>query len=226
MLGFDAKLQPTGADAALSGTVDGGATRHQVGSLPRADQVLFVDARHGWLGGYFSSPALYATADSGRTWHPASLAVPARLQSWARAPDLPTFTDPMNGVLPITLRHRGQGAVVFDVTDDGGLDWRLASVLRLSQLPHGESSARGLPLQVAVGSSAAWWVLANDPLQVFVTSDAGRHWRTRRTSFNQFTTIQAIGARWAWLDTRHGAAFWLYLTTDGGRSWIRLRPRR
>ena len=185
---------------------------------------------------------MFMTRDGGRRWtrlHPPRAGhCHTSLVSMSTCPfALPTFSDTEHGVLPYVSQTRASTTVGFDTTADGGFDWQPASHLHLR---HSSGSARvpsenvrhpSLPL-VSVASSDVWWVGIPHPvsLALWRTTNAGRSW-SRQGLIRLDGTPQALhatGADDAGLtelvrlphDNLHDL---LFVTTDGGRSWHRVR---
>ena len=169
-------------------TLDGGLSWEQIGTVPNACQLHFVDRIHGWctlLGGALGSESvwMYRTLDGGETWALVSqTAVPPAASTPAALPfgcdKGITFTSTAVGW--DTGACNG-GSAYISTSDDGGGHWR-----QLSQLPvpagvstsggwdMGPPTVAGNEVAVAVsfdGSSGA--------SAVATSADGGQTWRTQ-----------------------------------------------
>jgi N-acetyl-anhydromuramyl-L-alanine amidase AmpD/photosystem II stability/assembly factor-like uncharacterized protein len=124
-LSLEGRARSTAAGVLLA-TSDGGVAWRQL-RLPAAGGVAFPTARTGWLSSA-EGGSLYVTRDGGGSWRRVELPVPVRYRASVALAGLPTFTDPLSGVLPVTLAGT-RSAVAFLTTRDGGRTWRVAATV-------------------------------------------------------------------------------------------------
>ncbi|HVB26661.1 MAG TPA: hypothetical protein VNE21_01975 [Mycobacteriales bacterium] len=183
----------------------------------------------------------FVTSDGGRHWRRES---PPMARPRAGCPPssnsgstsclygLPTFSTPSDGVLPAEVITRTTAAVTFATTTDGGATWTLASTLRVT-VPV-RAATVGYPARYPLISAAAantWWVLMAGPSGTTsrVTVDAGHAWSATPdpSAPRSVVAFAALDASHAWLtalvNSAGGSSRAVYVTSDGGRSWQRLR---
>jgi photosystem II stability/assembly factor-like uncharacterized protein len=235
--GWMEPVSPNGPAGELLGTSDGGQTWTHLASgpqgqtrplaLPCLAPIRFVSRQVGWMA-RCGDGRIFSTADGGRRWRRASIAV--RSASDARF-DLPAFAGE-TGVVAATLGNRpvtaasSTRAVVFSVSHDGGRRWAVQSTRRVGPCPLTSYYTAGWPASVA--DPHVWWIVAgrSRPL-VQVTADAGRRWRTAvarglPSGACSVVSVSAASANDAWVvarQGRYGSA--LFQTRDGGRTWRR-----
>ncbi len=168
-------------------TADGGR-RWRDGSPPGTQgsccAVSFLDARHGWAGGAYSSSSrmleIFKTTDGGTTWRRVGQAGPTASVN----PCCPTlsFVDDQHGWLMYQdLVLGGETVPVGRLvrTADGGATWSF-----LPDLPFPPATDRGGVLRSAtlarfVSTAKGWYVGINTAGNevLYVTSDGGRSWK-------------------------------------------------
>lgn len=112
---------------------DGGRHWHRLPEPPpHAGQIVFTDARDGWMAEEGPEPAVYRTVDGGRHWGEVRLPRPPGLAK-ARTDYLaPRFEADGHGILAATYDNYEQRAVtVLYSTADFGRHWTLAASARL-----------------------------------------------------------------------------------------------
>ena len=226
---------PTGPDASLEMTSDGGATWTLVDPrLPEPGDIMFYTPRDGYLGAgptgqfAFGTSALYVTHDAGRTWarvtiHLGDPGLPN--PSWTVIYGVPTFVDDSTGVLPVTVAKANTAAVEWWETTDGGTSWHLRTPAATA--PAGVDATPEpmmSPLLSSVTGPHVWWVLARTwtGTHSLVTTDAGAHWTDTndpRIAWPNGHWFGAANADAAWVLGPH-----LLATTDGGHTWTRIDP--
>ncbi len=167
-------------------TADGG--RHWRDGSPPGTQgsccaVSFLNARHGWAGGAYSSASkmleIFKTTDGGTTWNRVGQAGPTTSVN----PCCPTlsFVDGQHGWLMYQDLLRGETVPVGRLlrTADGGVTWSF-----LPDLPAPPATDHGgvLPTSTLarfVSSAKGWYVGINTAGNevLYVTSDGGQSWK-------------------------------------------------
>jgi len=193
----------------------------------------FRDARTGWVGQTGQGQAsLWFSSDGGSDWQEEKLpAPPAGWDPSARVvAGVPAvFPDDTGAVVVATVSPPSAGAPTVSAytytTADGGRTWSDPR-----PLPQAASAGPVFlgPSSVAIPSGRQWWYGAGPVL--YLTEDAGAHWRELRsapTGF-RFTSIQGVDGSQAWaLATRitdcrqagpcRSAATELVRVDEGGR---------
>ncbi len=124
----------------LYSTADGGRSWTRVGALPTAVpmsytfgvgvyRVTFSRQADGTLRGWFvGATQLYTSTDSGVSWKPVPLGVPAAVAGWTSTPSQPSFSG-LEGILPIAYRdpkgpdNATPNRIYVYVSHDGGSTW-------------------------------------------------------------------------------------------------------
>jgi photosystem II stability/assembly factor-like uncharacterized protein len=207
--------------ASLVRTRDGGRTWSRVGEgALLKGAIAFATSRNGWLARSDIALAqeLYATRDSGRSWHRKILGLP-RAWRFARAfPDRPTFFG-ARGVLPVDLVRGGRTAVAFYVTADGGRTWRLRAIRRVSSWIAGSPRSFVRYVPTSIPSPWVWWVAGGRTRGVVaLTTDAGDSWHVATAPVVGWE-ISASDSERAWLTSERKG---VYETSNGGRAWHHL----
>jgi photosystem II stability/assembly factor-like uncharacterized protein len=184
--------------------------------------VGFATPTRGFAGGNCAGgrPFLYRSGDGGRRWHFAPLPGLGSCQCDVSAP---TFFSPRAVALTVfgayeATGYRPVGRVYW--TTDGGDHWRPSR------------AGFGRPtLAVAVAPATAWAITAppghlRGPFnRLWRTADSGRTWRVSTVPFDaQNYRLDVVNAQVAFAYPTVGGAAALVRTTDGGRSWHRVRP--
>lgn len=202
-------------DFTLYTTGDGGATwtplltadighpqSHGMSYAGAKTGLWFRDARTGWAGQAGQGQAsLWFSSDGGSDWLEEKLpAPPAGWNPSARVvAGVPAvFPDGSGAVVVATVSPPSAGAPTVSAytytTTDGGLTWA-------DPRPLPQASAGPLflgPSSIAIPSGRQWWYGAGPVL--YLTEDAGAHWRELRsapTGF-RFTSIQGVDGAQAW----------------------------
>jgi hypothetical protein len=232
------------ATKGLFATRDGGATWTRVSHPPFVGAIDFLDARNGfgvseptrWGGPQEDVPLgggiPYRTSDGGRTWSRLGLAAPAAYAGWQRTAGPFRFFG-TDGVVPVRLRDprtHVQRLVVY-TSADGGATWAGHPVPAGVLWSH-SFFTWGIPSSglFSAASPRAWVVNGNRVL--YVTSDAGRSWRTvepldlpaRGTIWEAQFTSADDGWAIFWLPKGDAGSGALVSTTDGGVTWAPLAP--
>lgn len=206
--------------------------------LPGSGALTFDTATQGWLAPI--DGRVYRTSNGGRSWRQASLPAPGGFASTLPLATLPVFSDPTQGVLPVTFRRGARAAVSFLRTGDGGATWRTAATVAGTRAP---TLAGRVPAAVA---NAADWIALPDGGSRAVSLENGKLARTVATAGLPLTapgfeltsvSFSAATTGWATVSTcaagtgsRCTRGESLYRTVDGGRTWAPLdvpgRPSR
>ena len=195
--------------------------------LPAAGSLAFETPARGWLAPV--AGGLYRTNDGGLTWRRATLAAPFGYRSALPLAELPVFTDPAHGVVPVTFRHGRRATVSFLTSDNGGSTWRSAATVagRQAASPAGRVAA-------AIAAGTNWIALPGGGRRAVVLEN-GRRVRTVATTglplgapgFElEDVTFSSAEIGWATVSTclsgsgaRCPRAESVYRTTDGGATW-------
>ena len=165
-----------------------------------------MDARTGWAGQIVTGHAtLWSSSNGGADWEERQLPAPA--PGWGDdAPvqvGLPTvFPDGTGAVEAFTFGSPGSGpglrAYTY-TTADGGLTWTDPRPLA------GPSFGGGGPSPIVFSTASRWWYGAGPAL--YVTDDAGEHWRR--------AGAVPGGYGFAWLGGPVGTRGWAVVTRFG-----------
>jgi photosystem II stability/assembly factor-like uncharacterized protein len=135
-------------------------------------------------------------------------------------------------VLP-AITISGSGAVVdFDVTSDGGRDWKVQSQRSIGVVPNSLldlALTLGYPL-TSITSSSTWWLLGWSPTGVTTdtTTDGGSRWVqvTAPRLEGVPLGLAALNAHDALLTMQQaGGSDVAFVTLNRGRSWENFTPR-
>jgi hypothetical protein len=140
-------------------TQDGGLTWQSL-SLPVGEPVHFIDLQHGWTAGGASGGDLFNTQDGGRTWQLVNF---IQVDAGSVFYGLPEFSDPLNGLIAVTVNNGGQPRLEFYRTQDGGKNWQLSGLQPLD--PENEP---GVMVPVSV-TSASTLIVADEPAETLFT---------------------------------------------------------
>lgn len=192
--------------------------------LPRdnyADSVFVLDSHHLWFttfNGGGGSERLYRTADGGRTWHWS--AVPSHSMA-AGSIDALSFIDPLRGWLT-DIQPTAPNAGLYR-TVDGGRHWQWFADTATGLAPH-TLPALG-PVTFEPAGTTGWLPTPNyyHPDALYVSRDAGRHWRASLTAHGRSFSTPAVFGTLA-LETASWCSatmtrLQIYSSTDDGRSW-------
>ena len=224
--GWLTHLEPTGGAGTLSRSSDAGATWTKPGDLPTVGTVTFSDSLHGWLteSTYGNSGNIYRTFDGGAHWQRVHPSLPTCCTAWNATFISPSFSSPMDGVLPIELGSKHRRKVVFDTTSDGGATWSVTSAMPAPRLA-GEGRYQATP--ASVGGPTDWWFAAGNPARIFVTTNAGATWLVHRAPRHlAVSSVDATGSGDAFLVGGHHRRAELFATQNGGKSWRSAMPTR
>jgi hypothetical protein len=210
---------PNGFQDGLLFTADGGATwsapamRSATGG---ADGITgtpsFLDSQVGWLAGGAPGTRLWATRDGGATWKLQSLAVPdGYLDDQGAFWGGPTFFNRNDGVVARTFANNTSTVLVIYRTSDGGLTWQ--------------------PVKGTAPLAASWsfpsigsWILW-DPPTVWRSTDQGQSWARSVWSGlpGQGGPVMTDDLH-GWSMSTNDSTSRLYVTGDGGRTWVAVDP--
>jgi photosystem II stability/assembly factor-like uncharacterized protein len=208
-----------GADLARSGHTRGCAIQ---------PAIAFANPLTGWLaeGSCHSGPgrpAIWRTADGGRSWSRVALASPPGgfgrpdHQHGNHAHATGVVVGPprvvqsgVHGIVlvPIALAH---GRLAIEESRNGGRDWTIASVVHTGTLP----APRWWPCWFDPIASRQW--IVSTPGKLFETHDAGKTWTVMSTG-------SGAGAAVSFTNLGHGymqgsGAVIALKTEDGGQTW-------
>ncbi|HYC82593.1 MAG TPA: hypothetical protein VEB65_12445 [Solirubrobacterales bacterium] len=175
-----------------------------------------VRGDEGWVR---SSIGLFWTADGGRTWRPLTSPVPG-----GRAFGSVYFASPRRGWALHENGREGDAHPSIYMTSDGGRTWHHTRLRGYDKLvmPAAEASfslVDGHELFALVRASGD---TASSFGTLFVSHDAGRHWRVLPTPPHA-GRISFETPRRGWLVGRSpGRGLWR--TVDGGRTWALVEP--
>lgn len=194
--------------------------------LPRdnyADSVFVLDSRHLWFttfNGGGGRERLYRTDDGGKSWHWS----PAPSHSMAGgSTDALWFIDPLHGWLT-DIQPTAPNAGLYR-TIDGGRHWQLFADTATDQAPNTLPTLG--PVEYEPTGTTAWLPVAAfyHPSGLYVSRDAGQHWRTSLTAPRRsFTTPGVFGtlalepASWC---SPKMTRLQMYRSTDDGNRWTR-----
>lgn len=214
-------------DAYVLRTYDGGATWYSVTApgISTVRNAFFQNATKGWV---LTTDSIYRTVDGGATW--AHYSVPFNggyLQ----------FLDDMNGfVLSGELSGMHKHAVYLYQTSDGGATWALRYANDPSQ-PNNTLPFSGHKNGMTFRDTSTGWVGGYIPspgtVYLYKTTNGGATWAQQSialpagyesadinvTSPTFFGPNDAILPVWA--TGGAGSAMFIYVTHDGGATWIR-----
>jgi N-acetyl-anhydromuramyl-L-alanine amidase AmpD len=191
--------------------------------LPGAGPVAFTSRPRGWLAREVGG--LYRTANGGRTWQRMNLSAPAGFRSTPPLAELPSFSDPGHGVIPVTFRRGARAAVSFLTSADGGSKWHRAATVtgRRAAGPAGRIAA-------AIADTTNWIALPDGGRRA-VTLENGKAVRIAATTglpvashgFElEDVSFGSASTGWATVSTCCSRRETLYRTVDGGRTWAAL----
>lgn len=100
-------------------TEDGGETWQERG-VPLGEAVKFLDSKRGWVAGGPAGDQLYHTHDGGRTWKRQDLDL---FKGEKVSMGLPSFSDGVNGWLPVISHSASDSILKLYYTRNGGLTW-------------------------------------------------------------------------------------------------------
>ncbi len=236
-LGWLVSQEPTAPRARLYASSDGGASWRLVNSsLPEVAPVVFAGADEAWQAGGVFSRFLFHSVDGGRRWRRVRLPVPASERSARALYGLPVFFG-RTILAPVTFLHRRAVHLAVYLSDDQGLDWKLAGTLKVA----GGTAAGGncavaalaAPLPISLATARSWWVgvFRAGGWFAYRTANAGRSWQSnlvahaKPSPYCPSSELQASDSRTAWFTFPAGTRDReLYTTSDAGIHWQRLRP--
>src|SRR6202035_4976509 len=137
---------------------------------------------------------------------------------------VPSFLSPTKGVLPITL---ADGRVMVDVSDDGGITWKLDPAMSVVFPPKGRPlAALGMAAPTFVGNGVVALVVGGD-----LELNTGGEWKTVTPAGapGGIYDVQFASPQVGWALIGHqcpgctSTQYELKKTTDGGRTWIDVR---
>ncbi|HVS05774.1 MAG TPA: YCF48-related protein [Candidatus Dormibacteraeota bacterium] len=220
--------------AELYRTTDGGVTWVKL-SIPEGNPIRFASPSDGWTYTGSDHGQLYVTHDAGASWQSEHLASPPGFETWQPGYELPTFTDRLDGVLPVQLLSQKAFTVSFYVTSDGGRTWRSKQTL-----PALSTSPMELP-EIDVVSTNLWIAVYRN--QILRTEDRGQTWSAVSTSGGPTSEVDFVNgqAGWGRMERSEGNCGIvdgvfpngtppqnckqfadLLGTTDGGRTWTKI----
>ena len=224
-----------GFSGVLLQTSDGGAHWTALPNLPAVaaqrrffqnTSLHFVNTHTGWYVGWNDqiSQHLYITQDGGRSWSEQTVPVPASESAQSKYIAVPSFLGANRGILPITT---ADGRVFVDVSDDGGLTWRLDRAMSVVFPENGRPfAAVGMAAPSFVGNGVVALVVGPD-----LELNTGGGWTTITPAgaAGGIYDVQFANARVGWALMGHSCQVCAYTqyelkkTTDGGRTWTDVR---
>jgi hypothetical protein len=226
----------TVVDGRLFGTIDGGASWHDLspGEGP-IQAATFLDAAHGWLVSAASNGqapfTLWRTTDGGLIWQDAPLMTAGDTLLDARAESL-DFISPLEGWLAFKLPSSANFNLgVMYHTTDGGLTWE-------------ERSLPGGGMIDFTSANHGWTLAGPQGDQLYQTQDGGYTWQSLETDATAplglrdplrsglpgAGEISYVDSAVAWAFTRAGecdsqsctSSSALWRTLDGGVTWMQV----
>jgi photosystem II stability/assembly factor-like uncharacterized protein len=201
------------ADGGASWTLlaEAGTDRQAADGLPFGGSksgVTFQGSR-AWVTGFSpmeGSTYVFTSADSGKTWQPLQLALPAGQEKSMLTVEPPRFFDEKHAVM--LARATGDpSAQIFYRSQDGGSSWT----------PSPPVTQIGL---VSLVSAQDWVIWDGGALRF--THDAGQTWPEIAPDINldqKITALQFIDLQNGWALSMEGETTRLYRTGDGGKTW-------
>ena len=206
-----------------------------------------------WLPDVFSTPSIgfaahglttaWRTEDGGASWTVLGLPRPRGIPAGAPAIyDAPVFVG-LRGTIPVTYLEGTRQIVAFDVTSNGGRNWRLAGVVAVpgaigltSRQPTGSCTASvpqtsaPLPL-LSASTPGSWWMLRSGPASdsIVLTVAVGHGVKPvghvsaglPATAGALLVTLTAADASRAYVGVGNGREV-MYQSSDGGAQWTPL----
>jgi photosystem II stability/assembly factor-like uncharacterized protein len=204
----------------LFATSDGGTTWRRVGRLPGSVHgagLSFLTPQRGFVE---TRRTVFATYDGGRNWSPilrvaepvqdTTLWAPTVFGKTLVVPEFVPLADPADGPL----------RMIIHVSHDNGRSWTVREAPRPTYNLGAQASG---PPSFSFTSAKAWVVAGRSAL--FITTDAGRTWRTVRPGTVPRGSLVHLAT--GFTSARDGWALFsppqkpdvLMRTSDGGRHW-------
>jgi photosystem II stability/assembly factor-like uncharacterized protein len=201
-----------------------------------AGSLTFLDAQQGWfqanLGGGAGTwySALFATADGGRHWSEVmtNKALPPATASPGSFPPCV-----LNGLTFVDLRLGWAAGDCFTTdltlfaTQDGGHTWQIQKLPLPAGIPSGAALSLWPPVFVSprAGVVLAGGLPGAHSLLAYTTDDAGHTWQPHEmaaTSLSPLGPPDFVDGGIGWFVGRSGVSGdqSLYVTHDGGRTWL------
>jgi hypothetical protein len=209
---MSAAAKPHGPEL-LFRTGNGARSWQFVGHVPAQGPIDFTSLRNGWLLG---SDRLYRTTDGGRSWIEASACRSDVRQD--KYCGLPHFFG-SDGVLQAVARSaKSAGNALIYTTRNAGLTWSRHRVV----LHTPDYNDDHLPTAFSAPNARTLYVYILQGI-LAKSNDGGDTWNDLPAPrFNGGTTLDFANADYGWLqDGGH-----IFSTTNGGRSWTRIRQRK
>ena len=197
-------------------TTDGGVSWTQL-DVPLGEPVNFITDEDGWVAGGPAGDELWVTRDGGATWDPQIVA--------AKPPGggylvyhLPTFSNALEGILPVVVNELPDSWVEFYSTSDGGDTWNPVGLNDLDGL----EVRPGTTFPIAVTEAGDWHLpipadLPGIPPGVteldFVSEEVGWAYVSTTVCTAQASGPQGQAQAVCTPDSQ------LIRTEDGGESW-------
>ncbi len=176
----------------------------------------FVDLQTGWLAGGAPGTRLWATRDGGQTWTLQHFPPPSGYHDGqGEVYQAPTFFNATEGVVALSYSNATSSDLVIYTTSDAGRTWRAT--------------------QGSTPAAASWsfvspddWILWDSSNGGFSRStDQGRTWSKPIAAIGLPSggspTMAARDHGWAIGGTSADVVS-LYVTSDGGSTWVRVDP--
>jgi photosystem II stability/assembly factor-like uncharacterized protein len=205
-------------------TEDGGRTWRWApgGSGAGTGTLYFTTPTDGWTAG---GPVgqLYVTHDGAKSWQEVTLKAPgAVIAKYTPTYDVPTFTDPKHGFLPVTYSgpDGSEAVLVLFSSDDGGLTWKTDRVL-----PNRGDFSVGEKIPATVADSVL--LAAPNSSGGTIPLTAAPPGTKPSTTIAKVSTggvvisqLSFVDASRGWASTSQG----LFSTQDGGVTWTDITP--
>lgn len=177
--------------------------------------LVFADHKNGWLTGFTHGDGiwLYTTTDEGLTWTPKNLAAPSgyHTDGGAVSTESPHFFEPKVGLLPVEFRGQIPPALVFYITQDGGISWNATTPVKSSQ-----ESYRGFQWSLIDTEHS----IVSDGYKLYYTFDGSHTFVSIKPNIDlkSLQQLDFVTEQLGWAIIDGG----LWKTSDGGHAWTEI----